>query len=1576
MPRAVPGLAARAGAMGVSASYTDIAGHRKRVGRETLAAVLDALDGELAPSPRRLLAPVVASFEPAPVRVRFRDSGPVRWTLAGEDGGRRAGEARGLLELPGLPPGYYRLTAQRGAVSEGALVVRAPERAWMPAALKHARGFGLAVQLYELLGPLSLGIGDFSDLAGLAREAGGLGADALGLNPLHALYLSNPEHASPYSPNSRLALNPLYLDVRRLPGLEGATRRRLDEPAFRARVAALNAQSHIDYAGASEVKLALAREAWRRFRDSGGSREFDRFRHAAPPALGTWADFEVIAAEHGSDAARWPAQLADPAGGGVRCFVDARAESRDFHLWLQWQADVQLAEAAGQARAAGMGIGLYHDLALGADPGGAEVWAARRDYVAGLAVGAPPDPLNPRGQNWGFPPLHPLRLAESGLRAFIELIRANMRHAGALRIDHVLGLNRLFVIPRGARAAEGTYLRYPLDALLAALTLESHRARCLVIGEDLGTVPRGLRTRLARRGIFSLRLLYFEREAGGRPRRPDRYPRNALAAVGSHDLPPLAGWWRGSDLERMDRLTLWPDAASREAANATRPVERALFAAAFTGGKPRERQSPGAPPAAAAYAWLARSRSRLLMIQPEDALGVEAPVNVPGTVREEPNWRRRRLPSWPRWLADPRFSEVLRAVQAERLHRAPQVRPPPVATYRMQLHAEFGFADAARQGGYLARLGVSHLYASPVLAAVPGSLHGYDMVDPAWLDPGRGGDAGFVHLRQALHREGMELIADFVPNHMGAHPANPWWMDLLEWGRASAYAGSFDIDWQMGAGRIVLPILGEPLADAVDRGDVGLELTPGGRFRVTYFEHRIPLAPSTTAPIVAAAARGAPAHADALAGVAGGLRRLTRVASAGRRARGLELQARLADLARDGAVRRMLEQHARALAARPDRLRRLLERQPWRLAYWRPGLEEVNYRRFFDIASLAALRLERPEVFAAAHERIRSLAGSDGIAGLRLDHIDGLAAPTRYLETLAGLLAAHRAGTSLWVEKILGATEALPAWPVAGATGYEFLNDVTRLLLPAAGERELRGLWQDVDPEARPFADTLAAAKREAVTELLAPMLARVAQSLAHRAPVPAECLQAAVAEAVVALPVYRAYPDAPHGSRGRQRELVATAERAARGVDPAAGQWLGRVLAIPLTGRARLPARLRDGAARFWQLAAAAMAKGLEDTAFYRDFAVLARNEVGGDPDAPLLDAVGFHGRMRDRAARWPHALNAGATHDTKRGEDARMRLAMLAARASEWCALVPRLTAAAAGARPAGLHPADEYLAWQTLLAVWPPPCRELNANERTRLADRVAAYLVKATREGKQRSSWLAPDESYEARLTDYAAALAAGASGADWRRLFLPFAARLAATGALASLSALTLRLTAPGVPDIYQGNELWDLALVDPDNRRPVDYALRARLLQVMEREVPAGGALPPSYLQALVDGWPDGRIKFFLLRRLLALRAARPGVFAEGAYAGVRVYGDGAGRVVAFRRGSGRRAVAVVVARPGPDLQAGAERCALAAAAWCDEAVALRGRWHEELTGREFAGPRIPVAELLAPLPVAVLTVR
>jgi len=709
-----PLLRRLADAVGIEPSYHDITGRVRAIGAGSLAALLAGLgrpaaDEAAAAGALRELEEAWAGRALEPVRVVVPGDGAVRvdallaaasgdarldWRLDLEDGGVRAGTARpldlagGLTEGPDgepllavrlnlggdLPLGYHRFTlagsaaAGRGGCTQTLIV--APVRCHLPAAWEAGgRAWGLAVEPYALRTGGDWGIGDFTALRELAGGIATLGAAAVGLTPLHALFPARPGRDSPYYGSSRAFLNVLFIDVGAVPDLaeDEAVRRRLAAPDFAAARDALTGRALINYAAVAALKLDVLRALFAGFRvrhlgNPGSERgaAFREFARRGGPALAAHAAFDALSEAFGPDWRAWPADCRRPDGAGVAAFGAAHPEAIDFFLYLQWEADRQLAAAAEAGRRAGLAVGLYRDIALGAAPDGAEAWIHQDSLVFAAEIGAPPDAFNPAGQGWGLPPFDPNALREAAYAPFVELLRANMRHAGAVRIDHVMGLARQFWIPAGGKPADGTYVRFPMEDLLGILALESRRHRCVVIGEDLGTVPDGFRDRLAQAGVLSYRLLYFERGGDGAFTPPARYPALSLAAVATHDLPPLPGYWSGHDIDTRARLGMLPSAEAERAAKRERVEERAALAAALRahGGLSEAGHPSTDDVALAAHRFLARAPAHLLMVRPEDVLGVVEQTNLPGTVDEHPNWKRRLPLTVGALLEDPRMGRL------------------------------------------------------------------------------------------------------------------------------------------------------------------------------------------------------------------------------------------------------------------------------------------------------------------------------------------------------------------------------------------------------------------------------------------------------------------------------------------------------------------------------------------------------------------------------------------------------------------------------------------------------------------------------------------------------------------------------------------------------------------------------------------------------------------------------------------------------------------------------------------------------------------------------------------------------
>jgi (1->4)-alpha-D-glucan 1-alpha-D-glucosylmutase len=864
---------------------------------------------------------------------------------------------------------------------------------------------------------------------------------------------------------------------------------------------------------------------------------------------------------------------------------------------------------------------------------------------------------------------------------------------------------------------------------------------------------------------------------------------------------------------------------------------------------------------------------------------------------------------------------------------------PPRATYRLQLHAGFTFHDAAAIVPYLAKLGISHVYCSPFLKARPGSTHGYDIVDHSAFNPELGGEEGFDALSAALDAHGLGLILDFVPNHMGVLKAdNAWWRDVLRWGRASPFAHYFDVDWEAQktslSGKVMLPVLGGHYGDVLNAGELKCRFdADAGGFVVCYYEHGFPLRLEDDAMLAAEAARWG--GGERLAEVA---RLLEEAAHAvDPRAAAMAAEARLVRLAADdNRARAALDAAAIGLEGKAGHARswtglhRVLERQHYRLAHWRASADEINYRRFFDVDDLAGLRIEEPDLFQAAHALVGRLIASGRLHGLRIDHVDGLHDPEAYLRHLVGFAEAQRPRgappTYLVVEKILARSERLPGtWPVDGTTGYDWLNLAGGLFVdPDAAASLETTYWSFVRaPMAYPLIERDSKARvidtmLSSGINTLATELDRISEDNWRTRDYTRAGLLRALIAIVIGFDVYRTYVSGQGVSaedRARLDGAVRRARRDWRGPDRDILDFVRGVLNLDL---AREPtsgfdaARLADFAQRFQQYSGPVMAKSVEDTAFYRYYRLVALNEVGGHPDRFGTSPEAFHADAGRRATETPHAMLATSTHDTKRGEDVRMRISVLSEVPDLWAARVRRwqdLNRAKQVADEGILAPSrnDEFMIYQTLIGIWPVEVTsraDLIPDVLGPLRERMSAYVLKAAREAKLETSWAAPDQAYESALPVFLDRLLDPASDDPFLDELIALAAPIARYGAMNGLGLTALKLTAPGVPDIYQGTELIDLSLVDPDNRRPVDYGARAARLDE------GGGSVP-----AFDEGWEDGAAKLALVARLLALRKQLPDLLADGAYVPLVVEGPTAPHALAFARTHGGRCLVVCVGR-------------------------------------------------------------
>ncbi|MEC5396656.1 malto-oligosyltrehalose synthase [Uliginosibacterium sp. H1] len=1605
--------------IGIATSYTDAFGEHIRASAATKRSLAIAMgfaaQDETAAhdtllrlqqeDAARMLPPVMVVREGQGVEVQLRP-GPelgnvlLAWRLICEDGQ----EFRGILSaMPAgaaqvtiplqlssqLPLGYHDLTVSEATGAMRVLgrmrLVICPHACHTPAQLAAGgRVWGPVVQVYALRSSDNWGVGDYSDLRRLMEVTAAQGAQFMGLSPTHALFPHEAERASPYSPSSRTWLNVLYLGIEAIADFaeHAALRARVATPEFQERLAALRATELVDYAAVGALKFEALEALYAHFRQqhllrgTRRGRQFREFQREGGASLRLHALFEALQAHffaqdpHVWGWTTWPEAYRDSKAAAVRRFARDHEERVEFFEYLQWQADLQLRGLCQRAESLGMQLGLYRDLAVGVNQGGSETWMQPALFALKASVGAPPEEFNLTGQDWGLPPQVPRRLRDAAYEPFVEVLRANMRNAGALRLDHVMGLMRLYWVPAGSSATEGTYVAYPLHDLLGIVALESVRQQCLIIGEDLGTVADEMRHAMASQAMLSYKPFYFERGWEGRFKPPAEWTPHALVAVSTHDLPTLRSFWNGFDLELRTKLELFPTESLRERQIQGRADDRWRLLEALTregllpeGLSPDPRETPEATTGLvrAIHQYLARTPSRLMGVQLEDVFGQLEQVNVPSTSEDRyPNWRRKLPLSLDDARADGRLAALSRAIESERplLPRdAPTAEPvPPLdsaiiprATYRLQFHKDFRFQDATAIVPYLARLGVSHVYASPYLQSRPGSTHGYDIVNHDTINPEIGSEEDFDAFCDVLREHGMQQVLDFVPNHMGVMGAdNAWWQDVLEHGEASESAQTFDIDWSPPdpdmQGRLLVPVLGDHYGVVLESG----ELRPvfdleRGEFRIEYHGNQFPVDPREYPRVLEALqsqqvfegehASNLEAFRALLADFAAlPPRDATQVVK--RREAADACKQRLSALCKASDwVHQLVRQCAQSLAGRVgdphsfDALDSLIRVQAWRLAHWRAAADDINYRRFFDINNLAALRMESESVFEATHATVLRWLEEGRVAGLRLDHPDGLFDPQGYYRRLQERYTERRHAAQpdeprralyVLVEKILADYERLPAqWDVHGSTGYDFTNLVNGLFVDTDNESRFDRIYAAFSGEKLDYDEVLYRSKLLIMMNALASelnmlthRLHRIAKADRRTCDFTHNRLRRTLMQVTACFPVYRTYIGEA-GVRSEDRRYLAWAIAAARRRSPSEDDSVLDFVHDILLGAGGDPHPAgREAILRFigafQQFTSPVTAKGMEDTAFYRYNRLVSLNEVGGDPRNFGISVNAFHAANQHRARFAPYTMLATSTHDTKRGEDVRARIDVLSETPGHWRLALRRWSHSndRLRARTDGeLAPSrnDEYLLYQTLLGSWPSGEGGRNTLDQAALdayRERIHAYMLKATREAKARTSWARPDEEYERALAHFIDGLLGSPERNAFLADFLPLQQRVAEFGYYNSLAMTLLKLTVPGVPDIYQGCEHWNFSLVDPDNRRPVDHdALQTQLGALQGSHAGAG-----TLAAGLMDSVEDGRVKLHMVAEVLGLRRRLPQLFERGRYLSVGVQGPAAAHLVAFAR--------------------------------------------------------------------------
>ena len=869
----------------------------------------------------------------------------------------------------------------------------------------------------------------------------------------------------------------------------------------------------------------------------------------------------------------------------------------------------------------------------------------------------------------------------------------------------------------------------------------------------------------------------------------------------------------------------------------------------------------------------------------------------------------------------------------------------PRATYRLQFHKGFRFRDALGLVDYLSGLGISHVYASPLFQARAGSTHGYDVCDPTSINSEIGTEEELAKFSKKLREQGMGILLDVVPNHMGNDLSNQWWRDVLEHGRGSKYAGFFDIAWEAlpepWKGKVLAPVLGDRYARVLERGELKLGFA-GGRFHIAYFDKQFPISPESN-------------------------ERLFKEMGKARSATAAQPVLKQYDVLQSkDAVHRM---HG------------LLKTQHYRLAYWKVGPEQLNYRRFFDITDLIAMRVETPEVFEETHAYLFRLLERGIISGIRVDHPDGLWDPQGYFERVQKRYkktSGHHGRLYVLAEKILSEGEQLPEdWAVAGTTGYDYLNVANGLFVNPRAEGRLTRFYQEFSGRTIGYKETVYRSKRQVLRSsfigemnTLRSQLKEIADGRMEGQDFTEQELGEALATVIGSFPVYRTYITAAEPKPSKAglnyiREAIARAKRRSR-MDDGVFDFLQGLLEGK--GRKSERERLLNFILKWQQLSGPTMAKGLEDTAFYRYFRLASLNEVGGDPGKFGVSPEEFHDYNEHKQEDWPNSMLASATHDTKRGEDLRARLNVISELPEEWEPAVKSWAEMNQKYRgEAGPTRNDEYLFYQTVVGAWGQGSE--TGNGLASFRERVSAYMLKAVKEAKLETSWTERNEAYENAVTEFVKATL-NEENQPFLRAVGKLNSRLGFFGYLNSLAQIILKLASPGVPDTYQGTELWDFSLVDPDNRRPVDFDQRKKVAKDLR-----GVSDLPAKAGELLSRMETGEIKLFLILLALQFRKEHQELFRDGNYVPLKATGPKADHVVAFAREHKKERVVVVVPRLIAGVTGGREVLPIGEGTWSGTALkAPRGeKWRNVLTGEEFESDNLSLGKILERLPVAIL---
>ncbi len=1353
----------------------------------------------------------------------------------------------------------------------------------------------------------------------------------------------------------------------------------------------------------------------------------------------------------------WPEKYQDVNSESVREFASANNERIEFFEYLQWQAEIQLQSIGHQCMNSRLPIGLLVEVSPLVSPHGAELWQNKKYLADGLHLVEPPRQYLPQGHITESPPFIIDALRRGAYAPLAELLAVNMRYTGAIKLAGAHHWLSPIVSAETENIETGAQLDQPIDEILAIIALESHRNSTMVVMDadlylelESGTTAGSMIQDLLKKWNILSRHDLLNSDQGpldalfNTDGSVSDTSDKRLIEMGPASLSPLAAFWHGTDLSAHPEATT-PEEKERRNQLIDRRVAHRVEILRFLDSKGLLPEGVTTDPSsiatltpqmvAAMIALLAKASAALSLFRIEDLGTADRPLVV-YDAPDYPQWKVKMVPTFEELTESTSTQLVLEELQSEcgcffdqidvssaQDESVKSLLMIPSATYRLQLHKNFTIAQAHKLIDYLEKLGISHFYTSPLAHSRPGSMHGYDVINHGHLNPELGTQDELDSLGHELRERGMGLVIDLVPNHMGIGKHNDWWMDVLEHGAASDYGQYFDIDWTPVKdelhGKVLLPVLGEPYGKILTSGQLKISFdAKTGRFRINYYENEFPLNPASYPLILGRRldvlnerlgnkdidAMRYLSIVDALSGIPDGMG-LTQEQRA-KRYREIQVSAhRLTDLCKSNPhVLEFIEQNLADFDCSEDdhgacrRMNELLEKQAYRLAFWRVAAHEINYRRFFDINELAGVRVEDPRAFADMHAFVFKLVRDGVVTGLRIDHPDGLFDPAGYFQRLQDEAALRLDPDSehqssgprsfkrqdefpiyLLGEKILAPFERMEEdWLIHGTTGYDFLNAANGVLIDEKNARIFSDFYAMVSNETDSYRELAYRCKHlimqtSLASELnvLAHHLSQIAESNWMYRDFTLNSLRHALSEVVAFFPVYRTYVKEGTVSsvaRDYVNRAVRMAKRANRTVHPGIFDFIQNVLTLRLaddmenySGQEDFQKNVLNFAMKFQQFTGPVMAKSLEDTLFYKYNRFVGLNEVGGEPNHFGLSIADFHAHNEARQRTYPFSMLASSTHDTKRSEDVRARLSVISEIPDNWQERILRWMDYNNGRLTYNLEKRipsnnDEYLLYQTLVGTYPLTLE--TPEEMSEYARRIEEYMLKAAREAKDHTSWINQDGPYEEGLKSFIHALlkpSHASGGHDPFFIdFLEFHEFVSRMGLIKSLTQTVFKLTCPGVPDIYQGNELFDFSLVDPDNRRPVDFEKRNRFLTAMLPFVESFGTadsaepkpevttietlakpkceeneakncdkaseLPQptvlaeahkgtkseeefsTFLKDMLRNYKDGRLKLFVTATILRLRRMHPKLFTLGKYIPVGISGEGSDNFIAFIR--------------------------------------------------------------------------